>query len=255
VTREVSRRETAAFSSYVSHFFDPEVMRKYRPDYVSVGEYQKRVSQNKARWALIQAAQASQLAQMDAPRLRFVKSDEAAFANALSEAQQAAAALEPKINTLYEMLRQGEADREKETVLRWQAGYDLAIGRALAVKVRTETYNAMLAAAKRGLKPTDPKNNTWVLEPSDEISVGSQYAKLGERAKMYLTRVVTEHPATPWAMYAERELKDPLGWKWKDEFTDLTPRAMATGNANPNPANDAKRMLTKPPLKRPPPKL
>jgi hypothetical protein len=256
VTRAVSRGETAAFSSYVSNFFDPEVMRKYRPDYVSVNEYQKRVSQNKARFALIQAAQASQLTQMDAPRLRFVKSDEAEFSNALSEAQQAAAALEPKINSLYEILRQGEGDREKETVLRWQAGYDLAIGRALAVKVRTETYNAMLAAAKRGLKPKDPKNNTWVLTPSDEISVGSQYAKLGERAKMYLNRVVKDHPDTPWAMLAARELKDPLGWKWEDEFTDLTPRRMADGNGNPAPAaNDALRMLTKPAPKRPPPKL
>jgi hypothetical protein len=256
VTRAVSRGETSAFSSYVSHFFDPEVMRKYRPDYVSVNEYQKRVSQNKARWALIQAAQASQLTQMDAPRLRFVKSDEAEFANALSEAQQAAAALEPKINSLYEILRQGEGEREKETILRWQAGYDLAIGRALAVKVRTETYNAMLAAAKRGLKPKDPKNNTWVLTPSDEISVGSQYAKLGERARMYLNRVVSDHPDTPWAMLAARELKDPLGWKWEDEFTDLTPRRMADGNGNPAPAvNDALRMLTKPAPKRPPPKL
>jgi hypothetical protein len=153
------------------------------------------------------------------------------------------------------MLRQGEADREKETILRWQAGYDLAIGRALAVKVRTETYNAMLAAAKRGLKPKDPKNNTWVLTPADEISVGSQYAKLGERAKMYLTRVVTDHPGTPWAMLAERELKDPLGWKWDEEFTDTTPRRMGDGTGNANPANDAKRMLTKPAPKRPPPKL
>ncbi|HEX5104546.1 MAG TPA: vWA domain-containing protein [Pirellulaceae bacterium] len=254
VTRAVSRGETAAFSSYVSHFFDPETMRKYRPDYVSVTEYQKRASQNKARWALVQAAQASQLTQMDSPTLRFVKSDEAAFANALSEAQQAAAALEPKINSLYEILRQGEADREKETVLRWQAGYDLAIGRALAVKVRTETYNAMLAAAKRGLKFKDEKNNTWILKPSDEISVGSQYAKLGERAKMYLNRLATDHPGTPWAMLAERELKDPLGWSWEEEFTDTSPRRMGDGNGNPNP-NDARRMMTKPPPKRPPPKL
>lgn len=255
VTRDVSRRETVAFSAHLTNFFDPEVMRQYRPDYVSVNEYQKRVSQNKARWALIQASNASQLGQMESPVLRFVKSDEAAFANALSEAQQSAAALEPKINSLYEILRQGEADREKETILRWQAGYDLAIGRTLAVKVRTETYNAMLAAAKRGLKPKDPKNNTWVLTPSDEISVGSQYAKLGERAKMYLNRVVADHPGTPWAMLAQRELKDPLGWKWEEEFTDTTPRAMANGNANPAPANDARNMLKKPPPKRPPPKL
>jgi len=65
-----------------------------------------------------------------------------------------------------------EADRDKETVQRWEAGYDLAIGRVLAVKVRTETYNAMLAAAKRGLKLSDPKNNTFDLKPADDLSVG-----------------------------------------------------------------------------------
>jgi hypothetical protein len=256
VTRAVSRNETEAFSSHIRHFFDPETMRKYRPDYVSVGEYQKRVSQNKARMSLIQAAAMPQLGSMDSPTMRFVKSDEAAFATALSNAQQAAAALEPKINGLYETLKIGEGDREKETVLRWQAGYDLAIGRTLAVKVRTETYNGMLAAAKRGLKFKDPKNNTWVLSPADEISVGSQFQKMADRAKMYLNRVVTDHPGTPWAMLAERELKDPIGWAWKEEFTDTTPQRMGAGNGNPAPAaNDQRMMLNKPAPKRPPPKL
>ena len=92
---------------------------------------------------------------------------------------------EPKINELYQILLHGEADRDKETVARWQAGYDLAMGRVLAVKVRTESYNAMLAAAKRGLKPSDPRNNTWVLRPSGEISAGSNFVKLAEKAKMY----------------------------------------------------------------------
>jgi hypothetical protein len=230
-------------------------MRKYRPDYVSINEYQKRAAQNKARWALVQASAQSQLGQMDSPRLRFVKAEEGAFVTALSTAQQSAAALEPKINALYGTLQTGETDREKETILRWQAGYDLAIGRVLAVKVRTETYNAMLAAAKRGLKFKDAKNNTWVLKPSDEISAGSQYQKLADKAKMYLTRVVNDHPDTPWAMLAERELKDPLSWTWTEEFTDTTPRRMADGGPAPPPANDAAMMLKKPPPKRPPPKL
>ena len=256
VTRAVSRNETEAFTSHVRHFFDPEVMRKYRPDYVSINEYQKRASQNKARWSLIQASAQSQLGQMESPQLRFVKADEGAFANALSTAQQAAAALEPKINAVFSTLQAGEADREKETILRWQAGYDLAMGRILAVKVRTETYNVMLAAAKRGLKAKDPKNNTWVLKPADEITAGSQYAKLAEKAKMYLNRVVQDHPDTPWALLAQRELKDPLSWQWTEDFTDTSPRRMADGNANPAPpANDAAMMLRRPPPKRPPPKL
>jgi hypothetical protein len=190
VNREVNRAETAAFSAHLKRFFDPQVMRKYRPDYVSRVEYERRAGANKARAALLTAAQMSRVSPMEKPVLRFVKQDEAQLANELSEAQKGAAKLEPKILALYETLKQGEADREKETSLRWQAGYDLAMGRVLAVRVRTEAYNAMLAKAKRGMKFEDEKNNTWVLTPSDEISVGSQMAKLAERGRMYLQRVI-----------------------------------------------------------------
>ena len=87
------------------------------------------------------------------------------------------------------------------------------------------------------------------------ISVGSALAKLAGRARMYLERVKNDHPGTPWATLAERELQDPLGWKWVEEFTDPTPRNNGNGNANPNPANAARMMLKKGPPKRPPPKL
>jgi hypothetical protein len=159
---------------------------------------------------------------------------------------------------LYDHLAQGEADRAKETSLRWQVAYDLAIGRVAAVKVRTEAYNAMLAQAKTGLKFKNEKNNTWVLEPSDSISVGSQHEKLAAKAKTYLERVVTDHPGTPWAMLAKRELETPLGWTWKEEFTNLAPPPRENpGNAgNPAPAvDDKKMMLPKGPEKRPVPKL
>jgi hypothetical protein len=261
LSRPIGRGETAAYSAHLQRFYDPEVMRRYRPEYVSIGEYQKRVGQNKARAALVQAATSSeQLKPVSKEEKRFVKTDEAQFARELTTAQQEAALVEPKINALYNILLQGEGAREKETVLRWQAGYDLAMGRTLAAKVRAETYNAMLAAAKRGLKPSEAKNNTWTLKPEDDISVGSQYVKAAERAKMYLTRVVKEHPGTPWAHLAQRELKDPLGWKWVDSYTDLTPppRQVAVNVNNnpppPQPRSEKKKMLERKEL-RPLPKL
>ena len=76
----------------------------------------------------------------------------------IEEAQKAAAKLEPKVAALHDTLKLGEADRKQETSLRWQAGYDLAIGRVMAVRVRTEAYNAMLAKAKRGMKFKNEKN-------------------------------------------------------------------------------------------------
>lgn len=255
VNKAVSKNETEAFSSHLSHFFDPEVMRKYRPDYVSANEYQKRLSQNKARQTLVEAATFSMVQPVDKQEMRFVKRDEAAFSNALSEAQKGAAKLEPVVNAMYERLKLGEPDRSKETTPRWQAGYDLAMGRVMAVKVRTETYNAMLAAAKRGLKFKNEKNNTWVLEASNEISVGSQAEKMGAKAKEYLERVVKEHPNTPWALLAKRELDTPLGFTWKEEFTPVAPERMGGGGNAAAPANDKAMMLKKEPPRAPLPKL
>ncbi|MFM7845222.1 MAG: vWA domain-containing protein [Planctomycetota bacterium] len=259
VSRAVTKGETEAFSAHMKYFFDPEVMRKYRPDYVSPDEYKRRVTSNKARQALVEASRASWVSPMESPTLRFVKRSEPELANALTEAQKDAAKVEPKIEALYNILKLGEADREKDNSLRWQAGFDLAMGRVLAVKVRTEAYNAMLAQAKRGLKFKEEKNNTWVLTPADEISIGSQHEKLAEKAKMYLNRVMTDHPGTPWALLAQRELKDKIGWKWVEEFTDLSPppRAGAGNNNNnaPAPQNDKAKKLAAPPPKRALPKL
>ena len=127
-------------------------MRKYRPDYISPQEYDRRLRSNAARASLVAASQMSWVASFESPRLIFPKRSDADLANLLTEAQKQAAKLEPKINTLYERLKPGESDRDKESSPRWQVGYDLALGRVLAVKVRTESYNAMLAKAKRGLK-------------------------------------------------------------------------------------------------------
>src|SRR5262249_11050198 len=136
--RVVTPRETAILSAQLIRFFDPEVMRNYRPDYVSIKEYQKLLSENKARAALVQAAQMSWITPMERPQFNFPKISDADLAKRLSTAQHAAAVLEPKIDQLYDVLRQGEKDRPKLTKPRWQAGYDLSMGRILALKVRTE---------------------------------------------------------------------------------------------------------------------
>jgi hypothetical protein len=256
--RSVSRAETEVFAAHLTHFFDPQVMRRYRPDYVSPGEYSKRVSENKARAALVEAAKRSWASTMPAPNLRFVKQDEGQFVQALTEAQKDAARVEPTLNMLYEQLKIGEADRQRETIPRWQAGYDLAIGRTLAAKVRAEIYNAMLAEAKRGLKPKDPKNNTWVLAPSSKVTAGSQLETQAKKAVTFLERVVAEHPGTPWELLARQELETPVSFEWREEFTDLTPPPPAAASPPPPPTpatDDAARMLARPPVRKIPAKL
>ena len=258
----VRRTDTKAYSADLRYFFKPDNMRKYRPDYVSRQEYMKRLKENEARYVLVQAAEASATGQLQAPQYRFPKLNEATFVNQVSQAQRAAALLEPRLGQLYGILKTGEEAREKEASPRWQAGYDLAFGRIMAAKVRAESYNAELAAAKTKKKFEDEKNNTWVLEPADKISTGSQAENMAAKARFYLERVIDQHPDTPWAMLAARELETPIGWEWKEDFTQPPePRQRPANNNNnnnnaqpaPNPQPQQNAMPPK--QKRPPPKL
>ncbi|MCA9189276.1 MAG: VWA domain-containing protein, partial [Planctomycetales bacterium] len=257
--RAVKWGETSESAAYFKYFFDPEVMKRYRPDYVSTEEYQRRIKSSRLRTALVRAAQMSWVASMENPHLRFVKRSDAELAQELTEAQKIAAKVEPPIQMIYQTLQLGESDRQREYSPRWQAGFDLAMGRTLATKVRTEAYNVMLAQAKQGMAFKDGKNNTWVLRPSDDASdAGSLLKNLSDKAREYLNRVIDEHPGTPWSMLAAAELKDPLGWKWAETFTDLDPPAQGGGNNNNNPAppprDDQLQMLQRRPT-RPIPRL
>ncbi len=49
VGRTVRKRDTEVMSSYLSEFFDPRIMRRYRPDYVTVNEYREKAVRNRAR--------------------------------------------------------------------------------------------------------------------------------------------------------------------------------------------------------------
>jgi len=246
-----AKRAGDTMASRLDYFFDERLMRRYRPDYVPVAEYRRRVSANAAKRALVEAAQLSWTAPLENARREFPKLDDAQFAEDLTRAQRAAAILEPRLEQLVATLERGEADRPEIDSARWAAGFDLAMGRALATKVRAEGYNAMLAMAKQGMTFPEEKKDTWVIAPSDEIATGSRAEAEAARAREYLERVVSEHAGTPWALLAERELARPLGWEWRDEFRNLAERrAQRQANNNrPRPTEPD------PKPRRPPPKL
>lgn len=253
----VSRREVEVLASNMTYFFDPQVMIRYQPDYVSLAEYRQRLQSSPLRQSLRQAADFVRTGRLEQPRMRFERINEASFVEAVSRAQTEAARLEPKLNSLVELLEKGAAHRDRELSPRWLANFDLSYGTALAEKVRAETYNLMLANAKQGLQYSDPKNNTWTIRPSNEISVGSRYQKAAELARETLTRVVKEHPGTPWELLAKQQLSRPIGWTWVDSFTDPNPpppQPAGNNNPPPPPRDDQIRMIQQKP-KRPVPKL
>ncbi len=229
---------TDLMASNLAFFFEPDVMRSYRPEYIPLDKYQSKLNQNRACVALVDAAEFSLVDPMQDPRLFFPVQNEAQLKRDLDVAQRAAAILEPKLRQLHEILKRGEADRAKLTNLRWQAGYDLALGRVLAARARTEGYNAMLAKAEQGMTFQEERDDTWVLRSDDEISAGSTIEKFANRAQELLTRVIEQHPDTPWALLAKRELRDPMGWKWTERRTGVTDPPPPQGNAPPPPPSN-----------------
>ncbi len=169
----------------------------------------------------------------------------------LSRAQRAAAIRQPELDRLCQVLLAGEKDRPKLRSLRWQAGYDLALGRALAAKVRTDGYNVMLAAAKQGTPFEDERSNTWQLH-SDRPLANSTLDKYGEQAEALLRQVVADHAGTPWAKLAARELETPLGWRWGETYTYIPELAQPNNNNPPQPRPEPQRP-TPPPRRDPPP--
>lgn len=260
VSRRVRPGELDAYASRLEYFFDPTVMSRYRPDYLAPADYVAQVKASPLRQSLVTAAQLQPATGLARPQTRFIKRSDAQLVGDLTRAQQDAAKLTPQLDRLLMTLEPGLDARDRETTPRWRAGYDLAMGRALAQKIRTEGYNLMLAQIKRGQAFEDDKNNTWVLVPGDEVNVGSKWQREAESATELLQGILDEHPGTPWALLAKQELDVPLGWAWKEEFTDLSPPPRREGgnnnnNNNPRPPRDDERRMIERKPQRPVPKL
>jgi Mg-chelatase subunit ChlD len=246
----VSDAQTAAMSSQLRYFFDHDVMRSYQPDYVSAAKIDQMLMANRAKRALVEAARSSEISPMESPEMTFPRQDDGQLAMLLGEAQKVAAKIQPKIDALHAVLAAGAVDRDKIQEKRWQAGYDLAMGRVLAVKVRTDAYNLMLAQAKTGMKFKNAGSDTWQLEPSDDVTVGSQTEKIAKQATTYLERVVREHGGTPWALLAGEELRQPLGYRWTESNTGVNKPKMDVGGGNAGALPDDKRRMVAPPKPR-----
>ena len=216
--------------------FDPAVMRNYLPDYRPIKFYTKDLQANRAKTVLVDAARKTLGERTPTPEVIFRADTDAALRTELNDAQKPLAVLDYKLNEIVTLLEQGEKDRTKIKEPRWQAAYDTAYGRALAMRVRSFGYNMTLAQMKANPKTFDKKgDNTWELVASDEITSGVQVKKMAAKAQEYLERVVNQHQGTPWAKLAERELSKPMGWSWKPISKDYAAieRAMAQAKRGP----------------------
>lgn len=214
--------------------FDVAVMKEYLPDYRPIRMYQEDVSRNGAKMALVRAAESTKTSRVIAPTLRFrADSDNTVRAEA-TEAQRPAAVLSHRVSEVVAALEAGEKDRDKIKEPRWQAAYDLAMGRALALQARALGYNVMLAQMKVAPKAFEKEgNNTWTMKASGEVQTGPIVRKIVAKATEYLSRVVDDHQGTPWAYLAELELERQMGWSWQESYVNYAAAGRSGGSNEP----------------------
>jgi hypothetical protein len=197
-------------------FFRPEAMKDYRPSYASREASELELASNRAKKALVDTATSPIAARIESLPMVFPEQEQSVL---VREALMMLARNQPRIDTLREMLLTGLPDRGGLTDKRWQAGYDLSLGRVLAAKARSETYARMIVQAKNGMMFRENGSNTWELVPSDKLMGDSKTNEIAQQAQQLLEKVMTEHPGTPWSYYASEELKIPLGYKWIEKQT------------------------------------
>ncbi|WP_437184958.1 vWA domain-containing protein [Planctomicrobium sp. SH668] len=197
--------------------FERSTMRRYAPDYRPSRIQEQEIMKNPAKAALVTVARMTYVDSVPAPQLEFRAYNDNILRNELTEAQKPVAEVDVPLRRLYEGLKLGEQGRESIKEERWRAAFDLAMGRILAMRVRYAGYNLMLASMKVSPKTfTTDTGNMWRLVPSDKIESGTEMRKASEQAKVYLRRVIDDHPGTPWALLAERELSTEMGWSWQE---------------------------------------
>lgn len=216
--------------------YDYAVMRNYSPDYSPIPQLQREKNNNKAWSALVNAANVMRLERLAMPPLLFDAKDDNTLRNEILDAQKPNSVLVNKIEVVLQILEEGEQDRDKLATPRQRAAFDLAMGRALALRVRLFGYQQMLAEMRTGIQPFKNANSdAWLLVPSvDTKNATPSIRKDAKRAEEYLKRVIDEDAGTPWATLAKAEFSQPMGWKWQETVIPRKNMAMKNGNGNNN---------------------
>jgi uncharacterized protein YegL len=233
--------------------FDPVGLREYKPDWSPREQYLAAIARNPLRQAVLAAAAATQQNLPAQPDLTFPPADTQQFKDAMVRNQETVARTMYTVDEALAPITAVVKRRDHETSRRWQAHYDLIRGRLLAVKLRCYEYNWACAQMKKDpRKFANPKSNAWRLVPDPEVKSSEKAAAAAEEAKSLLQRVVEEHPGTPWGLLAQRELKDPFGFKWAETYVPPPPREREGAENAARKKAQQKKAMARPPD---PPKL
>lgn len=231
--------------------FDPIRMKEYKPDWVRRDQYEAAIAMSPLRQAVLNAGQITQQRLPGMPSLVFPPVESADFKEVMAANQALAERTAYTVDKALGPISSVANLRDCETSRRWQAHYDLIRGRLLAMKVRCYEYNWACARLKKDPpKFKNPKANACRLVSDSFVQYSEKAAAAARDADRLLHRVIEEHPETPWALLAQRELKDPFGFRWVETY--VAPRLRNDSNAEAPQTKHRNTPTAKPPE---PPKL
>lgn len=209
--------------------FDSAALKPFTPDYSfgSPKEYQRDLMKHPIRVAVVKAAFLSREYKANGtPRLDF-RVNPRNFRQVASNAQKTVAVSQLAIDTILQgAFPDGiEESLNLEPSSRWRVNFALTYGRLLAQKVRSMEYNFAFASMKTNLSNDDvaTKSNHWTVRPDTKINYAGNFRRVAETSRSLLELVVDEAPATPWAVLAQRELKDGFGITIQQRFIPPPP--------------------------------
>jgi hypothetical protein len=219
--------------------FGALALRVYAPEMISQRDFARTLADNPLRRAVVRVAEESAKLPGELP-MAFLA---AGIQFKIRDARAQLAKVTELLNRARADLDAVEKERRNERSQRWQAHYDLMMGQILIAGTRAQSYTRCLdEKAVSPLPPTDPGKNAWELvgaksgKPIDSAPQPQEAGKPAksnpgradrhkppsaddeELARSYLERVVREHPETPWAYVAARELDLGSAFQWQEAF-------------------------------------
>ncbi len=136
------------------------------------------------------------------------------------------------------VMESGAIHREQEDDPRWQANYDLIYAQLVAYQARIWEYGASLEEFIKNPKTAAPTKSPNLRLVHWDVTTRPQI--LTEESKPYIERatelyklVMANHPGTPWAARAQRELKRGFGVDFRPDYDP--PYRIPSGKVDPVP--------------------
>lgn len=217
-------------SDRAEHRFDPEIMANYPPPWFRLrpphlARWEDDVRSNQAKQFLLAFCREYSLSRIQLPSLEFRSDSETELRTALTTAQRTCAVTEHRVAKGLAVLETVVKASELLEEARWQASFDLTMGRLLAMRARVSVFNVRLAAMK--VKPrrfVREGSNTWLAVPSSNIGNDPAVAGMVARSREFLRRVIRQHPGTPFELIARKELERGFGWSWHEKHVEYPPK-------------------------------